>query len=288
MNNHLGWSAAFSACCFVFGCSGDVGEPRARAPETVDTDPADTDPADTDALGTCPGVDLVFVMDTSLSLEDEAAALCAVIDGIEADLVDRGLADLRVVRLGIVEKAGFSDQDPTDPPGPAFSCLEDTVYRVLGGDGTSPLPVPGNPPAAVTIDGVTFDPTVLDPKAPEAEEFWGSSVALLADGFAWSAGDSIRIVVPILDESPMTGSAQCFPVDDAVVDNAIDVASANRVIVSPVVASQPDRDECIPDLAERLALGTGGSFTVSVDAGADLPPAIVDIVEDACASALAP
>ncbi|MHC4732624.1 MAG: hypothetical protein ACYS6Z_18810, partial [Planctomycetota bacterium] len=51
----------------------------------------DADGAAPAAIEICPPVDIVFLMDTSGSMEDEAEALCNAIAGVEQLLLDQGL-----------------------------------------------------------------------------------------------------------------------------------------------------------------------------------------------------
>ena len=251
----------------------------------------ETDTGDSEVLQLCPPVDIVFLMDTSSSMDDEAVALCESISAVETELRSLGLAEIRVTLLGIVNTPTIVEPGAADsPPGPEFDCLTNTVYRILGGDGEFHPVVPGNPPAPTTLpSGQFIDPTVLDPGNNESEEFWGPATALIAGLFDWLPDPApnsrtIRIIVPISDESPQSGQGECAPVDDAAVLNAIQVALQNRVLVSPVLGTADgERDPCIGEWMAQIANETGGTFT---DSGAsenfDLARSIYEIVLAAC------
>lgn len=208
-------------------------------------------PCDSELL--CPPMDLVLVMDTSGSMGDEANVLCSKIDDVVADLRD---VDVQVTPhvLGITETPGF-----------AFWCLTDDVVNLLGGT------VPGDPGACPFPDG-SFP-----------MESWGPATAIVADRFPWSEG-SLRIIVPMSDEGPCDGSFPegCNdPGDDRdAIDNAIAVAGANGVVVSPVTASGSDL--CVKTLAADLAAGTGGTVFQSIDPHNDLANGLYDILLSAC------
>jgi len=194
----------------------------------------------------CPPLDIVFVMDTSGSMNDEAAALCNSIVQVVADLG----------ALGIIVNPSFLGI--TQTPGGDFSCLTDNVANLLG------TAVPG------TVD------TLND------SEDWGPATAVVADGFPWTPG-AVRLIVPISDEGAQDGNACNDPGDDRdSITNAIAIANANGVVVSPITGT--GASQCVIDLATDLAAGTGGTTFASTDPNADLPSAINSIVLAACES----
>jgi len=204
----------------------------------------------------CPPVDIVFLMDTSGSMDDEAQALCDSISGVADRLAQLGLTDFQVTLLGITEDAGDD---------PDFPCLTDNARDLLGAS------VPGTPsPGEENLND---------------SEDWGPGTAVVAGRFAWRPG-AIRIVVPISDEAPengdKSGTPDCDATDQAAIDNAISVALANNVIVSPIVASESGQDPCIEQLAQQLANATGGTLSLSTDPQADIADSIFQIVVDAC------
>jgi len=201
----------------------------------------------------CPPIDLVFVMDTSGSMRDEASALCTEITQVVFDKNQQGVV-VQAHFLGI-----------TQTPGGSFSCLTDNVLGLLGGA------VPGNAAGCPFPDGTS------------AYESWGPATAIVAERFSWTLG-ATRIIVPVSDEGPCDGSLPegCKdPGDDRdSTDNAIAVAIANNVIVSPIVGS--GADACALNLATLLSLGTGGMVVQSKDPKVDLAEAVRQIIVDRC------
>jgi len=203
----------------------------------------DTNPINTFLM--CPPIDLVFVMDTSGSMDDEAQALCDGLAAVENELTALG-ANLTVALLGITE-------DSTDRPN--FSCLTDNVLNLYGAQ---------VPNSADMLDQY---------------EDWGPATSVLAANYPWQQG-ALRVIVPISDEGPQNGDP-CDTADDvAAIDNAIAVANANSVVVSPIAGT--DATQCVIDAGERLAMQTGGQANISTDPNADLAGFIYSLVEAAC------
>ena len=201
----------------------------------------------------CPPVDLVFVMDSSGSMRDEAAVLCAEIAEVIIDLERHGV-DVRAAILGI-----------TQTPGDGFACLTDHVLGLLGGM------VPGDAASCPF------------PGEESAYESWGPATAIVAGRFPWTPG-ATRLVVPISDEGPCNGSGPegCNdPGDDRdSAENVIAVARANKVVVSPVSGS--GSDACVLVLTSAVADGTGGTTMESNNLKLDLFTTIERIVLDHC------
>jgi len=222
-------------------------------------------PAPGQVLQECPGVDIVFVMDTSGSMDDEAAALCAQLSSVSSQLTALGLTDLRVTILGITQDGAQLIDDGR----PDFACLSDSVLELLGET------IPGTPPVGEEFLDDTED--------------WASGAAIVAARFSWLPG-RLRIVVPISDEDPEDGDQDgvepCDEDDSIAVNNAIAVANANGVVVSPIVAFlEPDPDPqhpCVFQLATQLANGTGGRAFRSSDPTTNFSKAIFDLVVAAC------
>ncbi|MCH7994047.1 MAG: hypothetical protein IIB57_06340, partial [Planctomycetes bacterium] len=202
---------------------------------------------------TCPPVDIVFLMDTSGSMVDEATALCQNVNQIVSDLAANGVL-VTPYFLGI-----------TETPAEGFDCLTDDVVTMLGGA------VPGDAASCPFPD--TFS----------AHESWGPATAIVAERFPW--GDAVvRMIVPISDEGPCDGSFPdgCNdPGDDRdSITNAVAVANANDVIVSPI--SGTSSSQCVLTLASALATGTGGMAFASQDPNADLAAALIESISDVC------
>jgi hypothetical protein len=204
----------------------------------------------------CPPLQVVFVMDTSGSMVDQAAAICTQTAAVIQSLAGQGIT-VRPAFLGITEN-----------PGGDFSCLTDNVVRLLG--------------AAVPGDGASCP----FPVGPSARESWGPATAIVAQRFAWSPG-AIRVVIPVGDESPCNGDGPLGcndPGDDrASIQNAIAVANANRVIVSPIIGSSAN--DCTSRLASDLAAGTGGVKVESARPSTDITAALIRVLKDACSLA---
>lgn len=201
----------------------------------------------------CVPVELVFIMDTSGSMRDEATALCGQINDVVADLEDLG-ASVAPTLLGITNTGDIS-----------FACLEDDVVTLLGST------VPG------TMDTCAF------PGAESSFESWGPATAIVAANFPWTPG-STRIIVPLSDEGPCNGNRPdgCNdPGDDRdSITNAGLVAVANGVVVSPVTGT--GSDACVVSLAQALASSTGGTAIQTTDAQTDMSAAITEIVLATC------
>lgn len=202
---------------------------------------------------TCPPVDVVFVMDTSGSMMDEAEALCEAMDNIVADLAADGIV-VHPTILGI-----------TETPGGAFSCLSNDVVALLGGE------VPG--------DGASCP----FPDSFSAYESWGPASAIVAQRFAWNEG-SIHVVVPMSDEGPCNGSLPdgCNdPGDDRdAIMNAVSIATLHNVVISPVTGT--GSDVCVTTLANDVAFMTGGVALATSNPHVDLADAFRSLVEVAC------
>ena len=248
-------------------------------------------------LTVCPPVDIVFIMDTSGSMDDDADALCASIGAVEQNLRDLGLQVIRTQIYGIVNAPGIEEPQAADSaPESGYECLTDTVYRVVGGSDKNHPQVPGNPPEAVFIEeeDLFVNPTILDPTNEESEEYWGPATALIAAFYNWLAGGSeelppLRIIIPISDESPQTGQDVCYEVDDLAIQNAITVAQQFGVIVSPILGTSDDRDPCIRSLMIQIAEGTGGTFTdLNESEEINIADSIFQIVSQACQQLPAP
>jgi len=201
----------------------------------------------------CPDVDLVFVMDTSGSMRDEATALCEGITDVLAEFENQDIV-VRPHFLGI-----------TQAPAISFTCLTDTVVALLGTE------VPGNAEACPFPNHVS------------SYESWGPATAIVAAEFPWTPG-AARVIIPISDEGPCNGSLPegCNnPGDDRdAIDNAVNVAQANNVRISPIVGT--GADGCVIALAELAADGTGGRMLRTKDPASDLGDAIRQIIVENC------
>jgi hypothetical protein len=229
-------------------------------------------PSEQEVFGECGTVDIVIVMDTSGSMDDEADALCSQADGVVSRLRSLGLEDTRLFKWGIVQDA----DDPEFETSGFFPCLEDHVKRVF----EDPV-VPG-----------TTDDRLTGPEG-DGDEDWADAVSIVAHlgsegrspNFQWRS-DVVRIVVPISDEGPSKGDPPDEPDDVMAIDNAIVQATANGVIVSPLIAN--DAKPATATLGRRLAEETDGQAFRTVDPELDLGELLNDIVFSACGGELEP
>lgn len=212
-----------------------------------------------DECPVCPPVEVVFVMDTSASMDDEAAALCGGMNAVIAELAAAGL-EVEARLLGIC-----------DLPGGAYGCLEDHVVALLG------AAVPGDPPAGLETLGSC-------PGGNEVcQEDWGLAVAMVAGAYPWrAAGESLRLVIPLSDEGPWCGDP-VTELDEASIDHTIGVALEAEVVVSPITGSGSSTS--VIALAQELAGATGGEHFRSSSPTLDIAAGIVQIVLNACRAA---
>jgi hypothetical protein len=227
-------------------------------PDECDVDPDDPDgngevSADCNNDGVpdeclqCPPLDVVFVMDTSGSMDDEGEALCSEIEQVAADLDAIGI-EINAEFLGITQLD--------------FSCLTDTVENRFGTD------VPGDPPCCPLLGN---------------QEDWGPATAIVAANYPWTPG-AVRVIVPLSDEGARDGDPCDDPGSDRqVIENAIVIANQYDVIVSPI--SGTGSSDCVIGLAEDLAMGTGGMNFISTDPDSDLAEFIFELVLSACETA---
>jgi len=201
----------------------------------------------------CPTLEVVFVLDTSGSMRDEAGSLCATINDLVATIGALG-GDVHPTILGI-----------TETPATSFPCITGNVADLLGID------VPGDEESCPLAGN------------PSAFESWGPGTAIVAERFPWMAG-AFRMVVPMSDEGPCGGDFPdgCNdPGDDRdSIENAIDVALRNRVIVSPLMGS--GSGPCAIHLGTDLAEATGGTLVLTKAVKSNLRAAFEAMLLDVC------
>lgn len=197
---------------------------------------------------TCePPTEVVFIVDTSGSMRDEAQALCEGIADLEQEFADGGISLITHV-LGITDTG----------EGESFSCLSGDVVSLLGGD------VPGDP----------LTPCAF-PNGLSSFESWGPATAIVAARFPWQMGRT-KYIFPLSDEGPCNGSRPdgCNdPGDDRdSVENAAIQALDHGVVVSPITGT--GSSGCTISLADLLALSTFGQSAHLKDARMELIPAV--------------
>ncbi|MCA9311379.1 MAG: hypothetical protein KDA21_09255, partial [Phycisphaerales bacterium] len=207
-----------------------------------------------DDCASCPPVDIVFVMDTSSSMNDEASVICATVTALSAYIANQGI-DLQAEYLGIA-----------DTPGGAFGCLTDSVINRFG------TTVPGMPPAG--------NETLGDcPGGSEVpSEDWARATSIVAAYQPWRPG-ALRIVVPISDEGPWCGDPVNVFDDDATF-HAITIALGGEVIISPLLGT--GSSQAVIDRGALLADATGGEWTLTTEGGQEIFDSISNIVLAAC------
>ncbi|MFO0745516.1 MAG: HYR domain-containing protein [Myxococcota bacterium] len=269
-------------------------------------------------LDSCPRceMDTVFVFDTSTTMTDDALAMCESL----VNIVEQG----RYRGIGLHPKVyGVDIPDTSDAP--YFECLKkisgipdyqfDTVLRnrnnASGGlfGNTTPEFTPGalmpdgGCPAAERSNGLCRDGTgyqnftTCNPNSAtrDTPEDWGRAITLVASSYPW-APSRVRLVVPISDESPFCGApALDYPGDQLISENAIEIALAKGVILSPILgsgsqsvgveASGPGGPwTSLIQLAQDMADETNGELVVTpAGGGSILSDKLFDVLlKDAC------
>ena len=231
-----------------------------------------------DECTACPPVELVFIVDTSGSMDDEILALCTDIDATIASLQNAGISVIHeILAIGIESRsrAEPSNAPEGDPPQAGrerdLDCDDGTVEQLYG------TTAPGLPEILGESDGEG---------SPCELEDWGPATAIVAANKQW-ASNTMRIIVPIADEGPRCGSPVNDPGNDRdAIDHAIPFVAANQVMVSPIIGTEYYEGdfERIWPLAEAVAAGgaPGGAALQSTDPANDLAAIIIQLVNSAC------
>ncbi|KAL6076345.1 hypothetical protein QOT17_002890 [Balamuthia mandrillaris] len=272
----------------------------------------------------CPPVELIFVLDTSSSMQDEARTLCSHIDNIVDELQDSGIDFVRdpdtnrpeVLQLGI---AWWNNDDTwlyghnfyPDYEENRFTCLssdvtrlyapadpEDEPYIPFVDSDNDPNYKPYKPSSSrgcrFPTSGDTRDEVSVD-DGNNNDECWGPAIAMVAARHPWRS-NSVRLVTVISDEGPCNGSplgtnqrSVLNAADWLTVRNAMDVAAAHKVIVSPILGTIPSRTDPteIAWAMGNISEATGGVLgrTQGEDAESNLVELIKHLVESACVEA---
>lgn len=204
----------------------------------------------------CPTVEVVFIMDKSSSMSDEASALCSTITQV--------VSTLQAVLVNV-------DTELLAIPSPgtgSFSCLTESVVDLYG------TTVPGNPPPGNETLGDCPGGNQV------ASEDWGRATSVVAGVKAWQA-DSVRLVVAISDEGPWCGNPVTDPgVDRDSITHAIGVAVANDVIVSTIAGTGSGAS--LIAMQQDLSSATGGQHFSSSLPADDLAEGIKALIIQAC------
>ena len=178
-------------------------------------------------------VDIVFVLDTSGSMEPEIPLICTeLIGGVDSMLDPMIEGDVSITVFGITATA-------------AGCTFNGTVAGTVGD----------------TVPGDWACTCVLDVSDIDEQESWGAATAIVADQFGWNDG-ALRVVVPVSDEGSCRGEPE-NTLDDASVQNAIDIARDAVVVAFPVTGL--GANSTVEDLAIMLAMGTGGRAFIRDD-----------------------
>ena len=208
-----------------------------------------------DTCPQCDGLEVVFLMDNSFTMDDEGAALCATVSSVLTELEASSIA----VDATLLTFAGA--------PTGIYSCMESEISATYG----------------TALPGATLGLTPFGtcPGGNEvAAEDWGRGIGLVAGRHPWAAG-SARVIVPFTDEGPWCGDPILDPGNDRTsITYAMLSAVSNGVVVSPVIGS--GAAAAVTSMADELALATGGSRFSSSNAATQLYDALIGLATQAC------
>jgi len=187
-------------------------------------------------------IDLVFIVDTSGSVLNEASAVCAFMNSVSSTLGRAGRLAREPLRLGIHDVDEFAAY---------LLCL--------------------HPPFAVTevygAEVPIYDTKSLyDQDTIDHDEDWGGATAVVAERHQWISNN--RYIVILSDEGAQDGgpadntdcnSSAPDGADYLAVLNATGICLNNSVIVFPVGTPGFDAiNTCVEELLDQMADGTGG------------------------------
>lgn len=170
-----------------------------------------------------PKVDIIFVLDTSGSMDDEATSLQKAINNIKNSLINNQNFDANIKVLGI-----YPEYDYT------CNVCQGTVKEVIEQEGN--------------ISSI------------DQYEDWGPAIIDLATKYTGWRNDAVKVIVPISDECPQDGD-WCDKADDDIAQQAATIAQQNNVYVIPVVGNGASSD--VEKLAQVVAGPNGQVFTTS-------------------------
>ncbi|MEN0061140.1 MAG: putative Ig domain-containing protein [Myxococcota bacterium] len=202
----------------------------------------------------CDELDVVFVFDTSISMNNEAQQMCDLTDDLIAELRNEGITVT-------YQHWGISDLN-------YIPCATSTVIGELGAQ------VPGGPPPDLAAIG-----TCIGGGTAGIAEDWALATAVVAERYPWREG-AVRLVVPIGDEGPYCGSGLTLQDDDAIVW-AAQIAKLAGVVVSPI-QTEAELDEATLALGELMAQETAGTHTPATFVPGEMLAVVADVATKAC------
>jgi hypothetical protein len=189
-----------------------------------------------------PKVDVIFVVDTSGSMADEASVLCTKMSGIASTLQINHKVDLIYKIWGILQ-GGYSGW----------------IYGTC-----------------IDRYGTDFVDSQLSNSIINHDEDWGAGTTVVANQYPWRYG-AVRVIIPVSDEGPENGNGCYDPGSDRdAITAAITAAQNNNVIVFPIMAS--GQTSCGINLGNDLALGTGGEMFYSTNPSSDMADKIAELI----------
>lgn len=201
-------------------------------------------------------IDVVFIVDTSGSVQSAAATVCMFMDDASTALSLTGRLARTPIRYGITDV------------GTGFDCLDAAVADPVEAGGL------GNPGGVI-----------------DSEEDWGAATEAVATRHAWKSNN--RFIVVISDEGAEDGgpdagsgcdSSAPSGADYLAVEAAVIACLEHGVVAFPVGALGFDAvNTCVAELLEQLAVGTGGQWygTTNTNPMADIVGPIVEDMLDA-------
>ena len=201
-----------------------------------------------DACPSCPVIEATIVFDTSTTMEEEIAAFCTALPGVQAAMNAVGIL-IEFELLGVNE---------------LLPCVSSTV---LGEYGNIPKDAP---------DGVPQ--LLLCPDEEQGKEDWGAAVAIVAANKPWTQGTT-RLVIPLSDEGPVCGEPW-DEVDDTAIAAIGEFAAGLGVRVSPIMGTGAAAE--VLSGAEALAAATGGISQELITPESDLETALVQALLQHC------
>ena len=265
-----------------------------------------------DTIPVCNPVDIVIIMDTSGSMEDEIDELCAGM----AQIRDHGNGDQTIrVRIMIINGAGSEVSHLIS------SCSTTDEITLTGPDNDLVTSLATQVPLGIPSGEYTCSTSLTSGCSNnDRAENWGPAAAVVAANYGWLTG-ATRVIIPISDEGPCMGSDPCnalsgdscsppsgtcagqnnptgccltdgsnIGADDSAIRNAsaVALAQAPAIRISPIISPinhECEAAPCIRTLAHRIAVETGGldlDYSNHTGGPIDVASAVIEIINAAC------